>query len=167
MMQRAQEVGVPAELITAARAVHRMMPRHVSGVLRELLYRSGVPADDGRILFLGWSYKAGVGDARETPADPLSENLIESGISVSTWDPYLSAEDITDGIDVIEDIDTANGFDMVVLATAHRECVEIDWQALLGRMRTPILYDGRRVLDLEAMQAMGWKANAVGSPPRF
>ena len=56
---------------------------------------------------------------------------------------------------------------MVVLATAHRECVEIDWQALLGRMRTPILYDGRRVLDLEAMQAMGWKANAVGSPPRF
>ena len=108
-----------------------------------------------------------MGDARETPADPLSENLIESGISVSTWDPYLSAEDITDGIDVIEDIETANGFDMVVLATAHRECVEIDWQALLGRMRTPILYDGRRVLDLEAMQAMGWKANAVGSPPRF
>ena len=167
MMQRAQEVGVPAELITAARAVNRMMPRHVSGVLRELLYRSGVPAGDGRVLFLGWSYKAGVGDARETPADPLSENLIESGISVSTWDPYLSAEDITDGIDVIEDIETANGFDMVVLATAHRECVEIDWQALLGRMRTPILYDGRRVLDLEAMQAMGWKANAVGSPPRF
>ena len=85
MMQRAQEVGVPAELITAARAVNRMMPRHVSGVLRELLYRAGVPADDGRVLFLGWSYKAGVGDARETPADPLSESLIESGISVSTW----------------------------------------------------------------------------------
>jgi len=56
---------------------------------------------------------------------------------------------------------------MVVLATAHKECVEIDWSALLGRMRTPILYDGRRVLDLDAMQAMGWKANAVGSPAQY
>ena len=167
MMQRAQEVGVPAELITAARAVNRMMPRHVSGVLRELLYRAGVPANDGRVLFLGWSYKAGVGDARETPADPLAENLIEAGVKVSTWDPYLSADDIPDGIEVIDDVDTASGFDMVVLATAHPECKGLDWQGLCARMRTPILYDGRRVLDLDSMQEMGWKANAVGSPNKY
>ena len=167
MMQRAQEVGVPAELITAARAVNRMMPRHVSGVLRELLYRAGVPANDGRVLFLGWSYKAGVGDARETPADPLAENLIEAGVKVSTWDPYLSADDIPDGIEVIDDVDTASGFDMVVLATAHPECKDLDWQGLCARMRTPILYDGRRVLDLDSMQEMGWKANAVGSPNKY
>ena len=60
-----------------------MMPKHVSGVLRDLLYQSGVAAGEGRILFLGWSYKAGVGDARETPAEPLSKNLIGAGISVS------------------------------------------------------------------------------------
>jgi len=167
MMQRAQEVGVPAELITAARAVNRMMPKHVSGVLRDLLYKSGVAVGDGRVLFLGWSYKAGVGDARETPAEPLSEILIDAGISISTWDPYLAATDIPEGIEVIDDISTADGFDMVVLATAHKECVEIDWSALLGRMRKPILYDGRRVLDLDAMQAMGWKANAVGSPQQY
>jgi nucleotide sugar dehydrogenase len=167
MMQRAQEVGVPAELITAARAVNRMMPRHVAGVLRELMYQSGVAAGEGRVLFLGWSYKAGVGDARETPTEPLARNLIESGISVSTWDPYLTADDIPDGIDVIDDIGNTDGYDMVVLATAHPECMEIDWSALLARMRTPILYDGRRVLDLDAMQAMGWKANAVGSPNRY
>ena len=167
MMQRAQEVGVPAELITAARAVNRMMPKHVSGVLRDLLYQSGVPAGEGRVLFLGWSYKAGVGDARETPAEPLSNNLKDAGISISTWDPYLAASDIPEGIEVLEDIADADGFDMVVLATAHKECVEIDWSALLGQMRTPILYDGRRVLDLDAMQAMGWKANAVGSPAQY
>jgi nucleotide sugar dehydrogenase len=167
MMQRAQEVGVPAELITAARAVNRMMPRHVAGVLRELMYQSGVAAGEGRVLFLGWSYKAGVGDARETPTEPLAMNLIESGISVSTWDPYLSSDDIPDGITVVDDVGNSDGYDMVVLATAHPECMEIDWAALLTRMRTPILYDGRRVLNLKEMQAMGWKANAVGSPPRF
>ena len=64
----------------------------------------------------------------------------------------------------MDDLSNAKGFDMVVLATAHRECIEIDWNSLLEKMRTPILYDGRRVLDLDAMQEMGWKANAVGSP---
>jgi UDP-N-acetyl-D-mannosaminuronate dehydrogenase len=89
---------------------------------------------------------------------------MESGITVSTWDPYLSAEDIPNSIEVIDEINAASGFDMVVLATAHNECMNIDWQSLCARMRTPILYDGRRVLDLNEMKNMGWKANAVGSP---
>ena len=134
-------------------------------MLKELLYQSGIPAGEGKILFLGWSYKAGVGDARETPAEPLAENLISSGISISAWDPYLSLGDFPEKIDVIQDLSLATGFDMVVLATAHKECINIDWNALLGKMRTPILYDGRRVLDMDIMQEMGWKANAVGAPP--
>jgi len=129
-----------------------------------LLYQSGVPAGEGRVLFLGWSYKAGVGDARETPTSPLSRALIESGIHVATWDPYLVKDDIISDVEYIDSVDKMDGFDIVVLATAHPECLSIDWQNLLTKMRTPILYDGRRVLDLDAMREMGWKANAVGSP---
>ena len=167
MMQRAQEVGVPAELITAARAVNRMMPKHVSGVLKDLLYQSGVPAGDSRVLFLGWSYKPGVGDARKTPVEPLAQTLKESGVLISAWDPYLSAADFPEGVRVIEEIASARDFDLVVLATAHKECVEIDWVSLKEGMRTPILYDGRRVLDLQKMRAMGWITNAVGSPIKY
>ena len=167
MMQRAQEVGVPAELITAARAVNRMMPKHVSGVLKDLLYQSGVPAGDSRVLFLGWSYKPGVGDSRETPVEPLAQTLKESGVLISAWDPYLSAADFPEGVRVIEEIASARDFDLVVLATAHKECVEIDWVSLKEGMRTPILYDGRRVLDLQKMRAMGWITNAVGSPIKY
>ena len=167
MMQRAQEVGVPAELITAARAVNRMMPKHVSGILKDLLYQSGIPAGEGRVLFLGWSYKPGVGDARETPVEPLAQNLIELGASISAWDPYLSMRDYPKGITVIEDITSAEGFDLVVLATAHKECIGIDWVSLYKGMRNPILYDGRRVLDLQRMRDIGWIVNAVGSPLKY
>ena len=164
MMQRAQEVGVPAELITAARAVNRMMPMHVSRVLKDLLYQSGVPARDGRVLFLGWSYKPGVGDARETPVNPLAQSLIESGVSITAWDPYLSEEDFPDGVTVVEEIKSAKDFDLVILATAHKECIAIDWESLFSRMRNPILYDGRRVLNLQKMRDIGWIVNAIGSP---
>ena len=120
-----------------------------------------------QVLFLGWSYKPGVGDARETPVEPLAQNLIESGASISAWDPYLSMRDYPKGITVIEDITSAKGFDLVVLATAHKECIGIDWVSLHKGMRTPILYDGRRVLDLQKMRGMGWITNAVGSPIKY
>jgi len=55
---------------------------------------------------------------------------------------------------------------MVVLATAHPEFEDIDWAALLKTMRTPLLYDGRRVLDLDAMRSIGWSTYAVGQPLR-
>ena len=164
MMQRAADVGVPAELITAARAVNRTMPIHVAGVLNELLYKAGVPSGEGKVLLLGWSYKAEVGDPRETPAEPLTEALQSKDISVAAYDPHLNAEDFPDSVEVISDIDSAEGYDLAVLVTAHKACQEIDWAALASRMRNPILYDGRRVLDLNSLQDAGWQVHAVGRP---
>jgi len=35
---------------------------------------------------------------------------------------------------------------------------------LLSRMNRSLLYDGRGVLDLEALTSMGWTTHAVGRP---
>ena len=164
MMQRAADVGVPAELITAARAVNRTMPIHVAGVLNELLYKAGVPAGEGKILLLGWSYKAEVGDPRETPAEPLTEALQSKDIAVAAYDPHLEAEDFPDSVEVVSDINKAEGYDLAVLVTAHKSCIEIDWADLATRMRNPILYDGRRVLDIQSISDAGWSVYAVGRP---
>ena len=164
MIQRAADVGVPAELITAARAVNRSMPNHVSGVISDLLWKAGVSSDDARVLLLGWSYKAEVGDPRETPAEPLAEALMEKGIKVSAWDPHLDGG-FSDGVEVITDIDKASGHDIAILVTAHKACVDLDWNGLFERMRNSVIYDGRRVLDLEALKQQGWTTHAVGRRP--
>jgi len=164
MIQRAADVGVPAELITAARAVNRNMPVHVAGVIRKLMSKHGVEANDARVLLLGWSYKAEVGDPRETPAAPLSETLLEHGVKVSAWDPHLEPGQFPQGIDVVEDISSAQGYDIAILVTAHKACLEIDFAKLASKMRTPLLYDGRRVLDLDKLTEAGWTCHAVGRP---
>ena len=164
MIQRAADVGVPAGLITAARAVNRSMPGHVAGVVTDLMWNANVPAGEARVLLLGWSYKAEVGDPRETPAEPLASALFGKNISVGAWDPYIESSLYPEGVVAIEDIADAEGYDLVILVTAHKACLEIDWKDLLTRMRTPLLYDGRRVLDLEALEAIGWKSHAVGKP---
>ena len=140
------------------------MPIHVAGVLNELLYKAGVPSGEGKVLLLGWSYKAEVGDPRETPAEPLTEALKSKDIAVAAYDPHLNTEDFPEGVEVVSDIDSAEGYDLAVLITAHKACQEIDWASLASRMRNPILYDGRRVLDLNSLEKSGWQVHAVGRP---
>ena len=164
MIQRAADVGVTAGLITAARTVNRSMPSHVAGVLTELIKNYDVPADDAKVLLLGWSYKAEVGDPRETPAEPLAQTLMSKGIEVGAWDPHIDPTDYPEGVTVIEGINYAKDYDIAVLVTAHKACVDLDWKSLLANMRTPLLYDGRRVLDLLELETMGWKVHAVGKP---
>lgn len=164
MIQRAADVGVPAGLITAARAVNRSMPSHVAGVVTDLLWNAGVPAGEGKVLFLGWSYKAEVGDPRETPAEPLATTLIGKNVTVGAWDPHIDSSLYPEGVVPVDEISDVEGYDLVILVTAHKACLEIDWQKLLSRMRKPIVYDGRRVLDLKELESMGWTAHAVGRP---
>ena len=164
MIQRASDVGVTAGLITAARAVNRSMPNHVASVLADLMWSSDVPASQARVLLLGWSYKAEVGDPRETPAKPLAENLLAKGITVGAWDPHIDNTEFPSEIEIISNIEDAKDYDLVVLVTAHKACLNLDWSQLLSNMRTPLLYDGRRVLDLDALRSIGWKPHALGRP---
>ncbi len=164
MIQRAEQVGVPAELISAARAVNRTMPIHVYSVLKDILYINNVPANDSKILFLGWSYKAEVGDHRETPAEHLALALTDSGINVSVWDPHLENDIFPKNVNVVTNIDAVEDFDLVVLVTGHSVCINLDWNSLLNRMRKPLIYDGRRVLDIKKLEDIGWTVYAIGRP---
>ena len=87
-------------------------------------------------------------------------------ITVGVWDPYIDSSLYPVGVVPIKDISHAEGYDTVILVTAHKACLEIDWKELLNNMRTPILYDGRRLLHLDKLEALGWKTHAVGRPTR-
>jgi UDP-N-acetyl-D-mannosaminuronate dehydrogenase len=90
--------------------------------------------------------------------------LIGKNITVGAWDPHIDSSLYPEDVVPVNDITEAKGYDLVILVTAHKACLDVDWSDLLSKMRTPNVYDGRRVLDLEKLQAMGWKAHAVGRP---
>ena len=88
---------------------------------------------------------------------------MEKGMIVSAWDPHLEGP-LLEGVEVVESLYEAHGYDLVILVTAHKACLNADWARLKNQMRHPIVYDGRRVLDLDKMRKMGWKTSAVGMP---
>jgi UDPglucose 6-dehydrogenase len=59
--------------------------------------------------------------------------------------------------------DAIRGADVVVIGTEWPEYKVLDWHALCEAVGQPLVVDGRRLLDPEAMRAIGWRYEAVGS----
>ena len=94
----------------------------------------------------------------------MSETLLSKGISVSAWDPHLKENEFPEDVSVISDVYSESSADIAILVTAHKACLTLDWDKLLKAMNRPIIYDGRRVLNLEQLEEKGWQVHAVGRP---
>jgi UDPglucose 6-dehydrogenase len=54
--------------------------------------------------------------------------------------------------------------DVAVIATEWPEFKELDWAGVRDRMATPLVIDGRRLLDPTTMRDLGYRYERVGSP---
>ena len=84
MIQRAADVGVPAELITAARAVNRTMPKFVANVLNDMLYRAGVESGKGQCSSLDGPTKQRLEIHEKLPQN----RLLKHWLARTSMSPY-------------------------------------------------------------------------------
>jgi len=66
----------------------------------------------------------------------------------------------------LDRVETAEGVfdnaDIVVLATDWPEYLDLDWGALAGRTRRPLVLDGRNTLDVPMLRTLGWTVVRIG-----
>lgn len=146
---------VAARLITAARNVNDDMPRHVAALTRLGLARHGRSLADARVGVLGVSYREKTRDVRNSPTDRLAEALRGAGATVTLHDALVPAHRGPLG-------EVTAGADALILMVAHDEYRSLDLPALKNAMRTPLVVDGRRVVDAVAAEAAGLTYLAVG-----
>ena len=160
-IQIANSFGVNSSLSPAARKLNSSMPLHNAKELLRLC--DGIHPK--RVLVLGCSYKPNVSDTRETPVRPFISHLMESGSEeVFVWDPHLrEPQSFPPGI-IIDDPYSLSNLDCVVLATAHREILEMNWRKLKESTSKPRFYDSRRCLNKDTMSEIGWEFHAIGLP---
>ena len=77
------------EFIELAGKVNQQMPYFCLEKIERALNDAGKPVKGSRILVVGVSYKAGVGDMRESPALKIIELLRERGADVAYHDPHV------------------------------------------------------------------------------
>jgi UDP-N-acetyl-D-mannosaminuronate dehydrogenase len=99
-------------------------------------------------------------DTRNTPAIPLIEALQDQGARVVAHDPYVRE---LEGYELTRDLSLAlKDADVGILVTKHKPYYDLDLAHVRGLMRTPVLVDGRNVLDGTAVRAAGFDYAAIG-----
>lgn len=140
-------------LVPAARHVNDGMPLHLLELTRQALEARGQSLGNATVLVLGFSYLEESDDERNTPSEVLIEALSALGTNVRIHDPFVSR--FAGPLEV-------GGVDAIVLAVAHRAYRDLDWATLKPTMRTPVLIDGRFVVEPQRMRDLGFEFRGIG-----
>jgi len=117
---KAREFGFYTEFIELAGKVNMQMPYHCVEKIERALNDTGKAVKGARIAILGVSYKAGIGDVRESPALKIIRLLAERGADLVYHDPHvpdIGAHGLR-SLPLDEALDSA---DLAVIVTAHPE----------------------------------------------
>ncbi len=143
--------GVDMRLLRSVLDVNRGRPDRVLAALKH-----HVPSLKGKsVAVLGLAFKPDTDDVRESPAFPIIDRLLAEGATVTAFDPVATepARRALAGKPVryAESLERALAdADAVVLVTRWREFAAVpDLLRALGR--SPFVFDGRRMLDKNAI----------------
>jgi UDPglucose 6-dehydrogenase len=164
LKQLAGNSGYHFQLLNAVIEVNELQKRRVIGKLKKHLGDSLVGK---KIALLGLSFKPNTDDMREASSLVLSARLRGEGAIVSAFDPVAAnaAADLLPGVE-IEDSPLAalEGADAAVIVTEWPEFAELDLAQVRETMRTPLVIDGRNLLDGNVVAAAGFAYEGVGRP---
>jgi len=136
---RAREFDMTAEFIELAGKVNQNMPYHCVAKIERVLNDAAKPVRGSRIAVIGVSYKAGVGDIRESPALKILGVLAGLGADVVYHDPHVP--DLNElGLAAASYDDALDGADLAVIVTAHPE---VDHDVIVDR--APLVLDLRGI----------------------
>src|SRR4051794_5588836 len=134
----AREHDFYPEFIELAGKINQSQPRFATERMERALNDVGKAVRGSRILILGTSYKAGVGDTRETPALKIITGLQDLGADVSYHDAHVPQLDGS-GLSSVEIDPALEEADLVAIVTAHPQ---IDYDDVVKRAARVIDFRG-------------------------
>jgi UDPglucose 6-dehydrogenase len=123
-----------------------------------------------RIAVFGFAFKANTGDTRESPANIVVRDLLSEHASPVVSDPKAIPDAQRDLADVQGQVafcedpyEAAQGAHAVAVCTEWALYKTLDWQRIFDSMQKPaFVFDGRNILDKNALRKMGFEAWSVG-----
>lgn len=121
-----------------------------------------------KIALWGLAFKQNTDDVRESVAIKLCQQMLKEGAVVAATDPqgietakkFGELEgDITYHRDLYETLD---GADALVIGTEWPEFAQADLDEIKKRLRTPLVFDGRNILDPKDVAAAGLEYHSIG-----
>lgn len=156
LIERAGKSGFDHVFLKIARQINNSMPAYTVELLANALNEHEKPLKGTHVGLLGLSYKANVGDLRESPALKILQMLEEKGAIVHVFDPHFTKRN---NVESLEEL-LAKSY-AIVLATDHNPFREIDADLLL-KNDIAIVIDGKNCLDKAEIRSKGIYYKGIG-----
>ncbi|MGZ0655193.1 UDP-glucose 6-dehydrogenase [Coraliomargarita sp. W4R53] len=128
---------------------------------------------DKKIAILGFAFKKDTNDTRESAAIYICKDLLEEQANIAIYDPKVEVAQIQRDLEIDADnkyvtyckdaYEATQDAHAILILTEWDEFNALDFQKIYDQMQLPaFLFDGRNLLDLEALRAIGFEASGIG-----
>jgi UDPglucose 6-dehydrogenase len=121
-----------------------------------------------RFALWGLAFKPNTDDMREAPSRFLISDLFEAGATVTAYDPVAMEEakriygEEPRLSYAAKPLDALDGADGLIIVTEWKEFRSMDFEVIKGRLKTPVIFDGRNLYNPALVREAGIEYFAIG-----
>jgi UDPglucose 6-dehydrogenase len=158
-----ERLGAPFTLLKEVQRINNSQKERFLKVIRETLW----VLREKRITVWGLTFKPDTDDLRSSVAIELVADLLREGAHVIAYDPKgmqkaRAIKAIADAEFASSALEAVNDAEALIIATEWNEFANVDLAVVKEKMRTPIVFDGRNLLDPETMGRLGFHYYSIG-----
>jgi UDPglucose 6-dehydrogenase len=158
-----ERLGTPFNLLKEVQRINNTQKERFLKAIRETLW----VLREKRIAVWGLTFKPDTDDVRSSVAIELVTTLLREGAHVVAYDPKgmqkaQAIKAIADAEFASSALEAVSDAEALVIATEWNEFANVDLTLVKEKMRTPIVFDGRNLLDPETMRRLGFHYHSIG-----
>jgi UDPglucose 6-dehydrogenase len=162
-IQISEQLGVPFTLLKEVQRINAGQKERFLKLIRDTLW----VLREKKIAVWGLTFKPDTDDVRSSVAIELVDAMLREGAQVTVYDPKgmekaQELKAVADAKFATSALEAVDGAEALVIATEWNEFANVDLAAVKKRMTTPIIFDGRNLLNPETMGELGFHYHSIG-----
>lgn len=161
-----EKLGIPFDLLKDVETINARQAERFLDRIRERLWM----LKDKKIAVWGLAFKQNTDDIRESVSIKLCQALLKEGAILHVHDP--KALDNTRDSGLLEGnityhekkYDALPDAEVLIVATEWPDYARPNPERIKNLMLTPIIFDGRNIMDMEELAASGIEYHCIGRP---
>jgi UDPglucose 6-dehydrogenase len=156
-----RELGYEFRLLEEVEAINANQKERFLKKIRESLW----VLRQKKIGVLGLAFKGNTDDVRSSVAIGVVQQLIAEGAEIRAYDPKAMEKAqplVPNAIMVEKPEQVAEGADALLILTEWTDFKSLPYAAMKKTMLSPLLFDGRNLLDPAEMRALGFTYTGIG-----
>jgi UDPglucose 6-dehydrogenase len=158
-----EQLGTPFNLLKEVQRINQNQRERFVKKLRDTLW----VLKEKRLAVWGLTFKPDTDDVRSSVAIELVNDLTREGAHVVAYDPkgiekVREFKLCPDTVLVSSALEAVRDAEALIIATEWKEFENVDFSEVRRLMHTPLIFDGRNLLDSNTMRDLGFQYHGIG-----